>query len=233
MLIDMHAHTSGISSCCRASAKEVLLTAKEHGLDGIVLTNHYQKIYVKDGDAVAFAQRYWEEFLRTEALGKELGMRVLFGIEVTQTKRTVIHLLVYGVGRDFLLAHPTMYDYSQEELYRAVKDFSGILVQAHPYRNGATLLDPKFLDGVEINCHPLYNTSESEKVLADAREHNLLLTCGGDYHADTYRPHCGMILPDSIASSQELSAYLLNAPALTLCIHEPNTEESYLLTAEK
>ncbi|MBP3314152.1 MAG: PHP domain-containing protein [Oscillospiraceae bacterium] len=233
MLIDLHAHTSGISACCQATAEETLKTTKEHGLDGIVLTNHYQKYYVKDGNAPAFAQRYWEEFLHTEKVGKELGMRVLFGIEVTMTERTIIHLLVYGVGKEFLDAHPFMYDYSQEELYRAVKDYGGVLVQAHPYRNGASLLDPQFLDGVEINCHSQYNTSEAPKVMADAKKHGLFLTCGGDYHADTYRPHCGMILPDSIQDGKELGQYLATSPTLTLCIHEPFEKDWYLYTQER
>lgn len=233
MLIDLHAHTSGISTCCQAPAEVILQTAKEHGLDGIVLTNHYQKYYVKDGNAPAFAQRYWEEFLHTKQVGDELGMRVFFGIEVTMTARTIIHLLVYGVGKDFLDAHPLMYDYSQEELYRAVKDFGGVLVQAHPYRNGASLLDPAFLDGAEINCHPLYHTSEFPKVTADAKAHGLFLTCGGDYHADSYRPHCGMMLPDDIKDGKELRDYLLSSPTLTLCVHEPNEKDWYLHTQER
>ena len=56
MLIDMHAHTSGISTCCRIPAPDVIKAALDAGLDGIVLTNHYQRSYVKDGDAAAFAK---------------------------------------------------------------------------------------------------------------------------------------------------------------------------------
>ena len=62
MLIDMHAHTSAISPCCLIPAPEVLAEVKAAGLDGIVLTNHYDKSYVKDGDAAAFARRYLDEF---------------------------------------------------------------------------------------------------------------------------------------------------------------------------
>jgi histidinol phosphatase-like PHP family hydrolase len=43
MLIDMHAHSSGISTCCQIPYDKVIDTAKENGMDGIVLTNHYQK----------------------------------------------------------------------------------------------------------------------------------------------------------------------------------------------
>ena len=48
MLIDLHAHTGGISKCCRIPADKVVQAAKDVGLDGIVLTNHYQKETVAD-----------------------------------------------------------------------------------------------------------------------------------------------------------------------------------------
>ena len=62
MLIDLHAHTSGISKCCRIPAPEVLRIAKENGIDGIVLANHYQKSYVKDMTVADFASKYIEEY---------------------------------------------------------------------------------------------------------------------------------------------------------------------------
>ena len=58
MLIDLHAHSSGISKCCRIPIERVIKEAKRVGLDGIVLTNHYQKNYVTDGDYAAFIRRY-------------------------------------------------------------------------------------------------------------------------------------------------------------------------------
>ena len=58
MLIDLHAHSSGISHCCRIPYDEVIRTAKEAGLCGIVLTNHYPKYYVTDGDYAAFIRRH-------------------------------------------------------------------------------------------------------------------------------------------------------------------------------
>ena len=45
MLIDLHAHTSGISRCCRIPIPEVLRQTLDNGMDGIVLTDHYQKSY--------------------------------------------------------------------------------------------------------------------------------------------------------------------------------------------
>lgn len=224
MLIDLHAHSSAISPCCRIDAPEVLRRALDAGLDGIVLTNHYQKSYIQNGDVQGFVQRYLDEYAYAEQSGHALGCRVFFGIEVTMEKYPAVHMLVYGVDAAFLREHPLLFDCSQEELYRLVHEHGGTLIQAHPFRNGAHVLDPAFLDGVEINCHPLYKLSYSAELTDIAGRHGLALTCGGDYHADTYRPLCGTYLPDTVGDSLALGQYLREADTFRLRIHEPNTE---------
>ena len=226
MLIDLHAHSSGISRCCQIPAEEVLKTAKEYGIDGIVLTNHYQKSYLQNDDADAFAKAYVEEFHYTEKIAEELGMKVFFGVEVTTELYKNVHMLVYGVSEKFVLENPRVFELNQEELYKLVKAYCGVLAQAHPFRNGCTVLDTAYLDGVEINCHPLYGNSYQKDLMEIAAENKLLLTCGGDYHADTYRAHCGMYLPDDIGNNNELRDYLLDTKEVKLCIHEPNEETS-------
>ncbi len=226
MLIDLHAHSSAISLCCQIPAREVINVALEKGIDGIVLTNHYQKSYIEDGTASDFAERYIEEFYSAESYGRELGCKVFFGIEVSMELYTSVHMLVYGVKPDFLREYPTLFDCTQKELYALVKSAGGILIQAHPYRNGTTVLDTDFLDGVEINCHPIYGKSYSEELFEVANKHDLILTCGGDYHADTYRPKCGMYIPDDIGDTFALASYLSSDGEKTLCIQEPNTEET-------
>ena len=121
MLIDLHAHTKGISRCCKAYGTEVLLAAKEAGLDGICLCNHYQDRYVEDGDALGFARRYNDEFRAVRVVGEELGVRVLYGIEVTMNSPLNHHMLVYGVDESFLLEHPNLYEVTQAELHKWVQ----------------------------------------------------------------------------------------------------------------
>ena len=86
------------------------------------------------------------------------------------------------------------------------------------------LLDLKYLDGVEINCHPLYKTSHFPQMVNIAVENELLLTCGADYHADTYRAICGMYLPMVVDSEELLGRYLMTEKSFELCVHEPNDE---------
>lgn len=228
MLIDMHAHSSGISTCCQITAEEAIAAAREAGIDGIVLTNHYQKHYIKDGDAPAFARRYADEYERAAAYGAQLGFPVFFGIEVTMALHGNAHMLVYGVASDFVLRHPTMYEYPQDELYRLVLAEGGALVQAHPLRKNVNrLLDPILLDGVEISCHPLYEGTHLDELTAFAADHGLILTCGGDYHADTHRPHCGMYMPDTLTDGREIGAYLRRVDAVRLCVQEVDARDAH------
>lgn len=224
MLIDLHAHSSGISRCCQIPFEEVLRQALSVGIDGIALTNHYQKSYVTDGTYTKFAEKYIEEFYSAHKYGEKIGCRVFFGIELTTEKYPNVHMLIYGTEPEFLIKHPTLFDATQQELYRTVKENGGILVQAHPFRNGTSVLNTDFLDGVEINCHPIYKKSYSEELTEIARKNRLILTCGGDYHADTYRPKCGMYLPDGLQNTAELKNFLLSDCEKRLCVQEPDSD---------
>lgn len=225
MLIDFHAHTSGISRCCRIPAPQVLKEARKTGLDGIVLTNHYQKNYIENGDVSGFVCRYMDEIHYTQKLAEEMGMRGFWGIEVTMERYPTVHLLIYGVGEDFLAKHPLVFDMTHEELWNTVKQEGGVLIHAHPFRGEGTVIDYRLLDGVEINCHPLYGNTHSKELLDIAQAHMLTVTCGGDYHADTYRPRCGVYLPDTIENSLELGRYLAETKETALCVHEIGADE--------
>ena len=222
MLIDLHAHSSGISRCCRIPFEEVLKQTLENGMDGVVLTNHYQKSYIQNDRVDEFVENYISEFYAAEQYGKEIGCKVFFGIEVTLELYPKVHMLIYGVGPEFLKKHSRIFDCTQKQLYELVGSDNGLLIQAHPFRNGTTVLDTDFMDGVEINCHPLYGNSYSKKIIGIAEANHLIVTCGGDFHADTHRPKCGIYLPNEIKDHIELRSYLHSSGEKILCVQEPN-----------
>lgn len=224
MIIDLHAHSSGISRCCRISCEGAVDKAIEVGLDGMVLTNHYQRSYLENTDTNEFVEKYIGEFLKAKEYGETKGFKVFFGIEVTMEQDPKIHMLVYGVPFEFLRENPKVFALSQSELYTLVKSYGGILVQAHPFRNGAGVLDVNYLDGIEINCHPKYEHTFADKLIDMARENKLQLTCGGDFHNDTYRPKCGIYVPDSISDSIELGKFISKKRETVLYVQEPNTD---------
>jgi predicted metal-dependent phosphoesterase TrpH len=227
MLVDLHTHSAGISKCCKATAQQNIDRGRETGIEGFVLTNHYTHVYLGDGTAEEFARRYVEEYRLAKAYADSVDFKLLFGVEVSIRQHWGVHLLVLGVSENFVLEHPTVYDYSQEELFQAVHQAGGVLIQAHPLRKGSYPLDLKYLDGIEVNCHPGYDACHLETLAKTAAEAGVILTCGGDYHADTkYRPHCGVYLPDWVLTEQDLARFLKETQEISLCAHEVGSSAS-------
>ena len=207
-LYDMHVHTRGISKCSRLSREELCQALKEDGSDGMVLTNHYAPHHV-DRPFETWLEKYEQEYELTKEEAKQWGLKTLFGIEVTLGGRGVQDFLLYGVKPSCLYeSDGPLWEYSLKELYEFAHEKGGVFIHAHPFRNGSTPADYRYLDGVEINCHPLYGTNCREEVSAYAKEHGLIMTCGSDYHGDVYKAHCGVWLPDDLETEEQLGAYL-------------------------
>lgn len=226
MLIDMHAHSS-LSRCCKIDGKGNLLVTKERGMDGFILTNHYDKSYLIDDDKLEYANRYINEYYNTKKAADELDMKCFFGIEVTMSKHNDVHMLVYGVSPEWLLEYPDLYYYEQKDLYELVHKYNGILVQAHPLRkNINVLLDPKYLDGIELNSHTIKEGPHTEEIIEIAKTYNLLVTSGGDFHNDAPRAKCGMYLPNDINDIKELVNYLNNNIEFKMVVQETKEVDS-------
>lgn len=226
MVVDLHTHTGGISPCCKRPYNEIIDHSLAVGLDGVVIANHYQKSYPIDRQLTfsEYVAAYEKEVALATEYGKSVGCKVYYAIEITSEQYKGVHLLVYGVPFAFLYENPEVYDLELKELYALVKSYGGALIQAHPFRGGTTVLDVHYLDGVELNCHPLFAPTYSEQLIAIADEHALHVTCGGDYHATSYRPVCGMVTPDDIDTSEKLAAYILSSKEKTLVVHEQGSD---------
>ena len=230
MLFDMHVHTGGISKCCRVDAEEVIKRAKAAGIEGLILTNHYTESYAIDKNYKALAEDYVEEYRKARRIGERYGIPVIFGIELTMEFDPATHLLIYGVSEDFITDNPEIFNLSQKELYRLVKENGGALVQAHPYRNNVDrLLDTDYLDAIEISCHPLYEGTHISELSPIAYDSGLILTVGGDYHADTRRPLCGVYIDEDVAR-YSLPKFIRETKSAELLINEVDTTDTYTIT---
>ena len=227
MLVDMHAHTAGISVCCQAPAEKIVADAKAVGLDGIILTNHYQESYITEKGIDELVERYIAEYHYTKECGEKIGLKVFFGLEVTMNENHRNHMLVYGITEDYLWENPALFALSLPELSDTVHRGGGVLVQGHPYRDGAVPLDPAYLDGIEINCHPLYRNAHSAELEEIATKAGIMLTCGGDYHADAYRAHCGAYLPDSVQDIHDIAEFVRSSKSVKLRVHEVGAPDWY------
>ncbi len=221
MLVDLHAHTSAISPCCRISAQKNIRLAKETGFDGLCITNHYDAHYFSIDTYTDWIDSYIAEWHICQEWGEKYGVRIFCGIEVNSAVVPNLHLLIYGADEAFLRKYPQLCHRTTQELYRICKENDCALIQAHPFRYNVGVQDPAFLDGLEVNCHPGYGNSYCADVLAAAQANQLAVTAGCDYHADTYRPKGGTFLSDEIQTEQELAQYLLKTNRFHLQIQEP------------
>lgn len=218
-LYDFHAHTSGISRCSRLSAEALCKIMKEDGVDGFVLTNHYAPYHV----TLPFEEwlhKYENEYFYTKKVAKELGLHVFFGIEVTIDGKD---FLLYGLESSALFeSGRPLYEYTLSELLEFAHQRGGLLIHAHPFRGKSSPADPKILDGYEINCHPLYGKTFAKEVHELAEAHNLLITCGSDFHGDIYKAHCGVYLPEDVLTEKQLADHLKKGqPALLEHVIDP------------
>jgi hypothetical protein len=207
-LYETHLHTSESSACAKNTAAEQVRSYKKHGYAGIIVTDHFLNAYTTCPMGWKMS---WEEKMNwvtkgynaAKVEGDKVGLDVFFGWEFTIRG---LDFLTYGLGLDFLLAHPELHDWELEEYSALVRKHGGILVQAHPYRylTHFNPIKPAYIDAVEV-----HNSSMSEKVNAKAKEfakkHSLATSAGGDSHNTGYSPG-GIILQKKAENIQDIIA---------------------------
>ena len=179
--IDPHVHSSGISLCSRVDYKQIVDEMKKLGYDGVILTNHCQKWYYPPEEHASFIEKVIAEYRAAEKYAQTQDFQVWLGIEVTLHEPHYADWLLYGVTEEFLRRSPCLYQLKQKELFDFCSEWGVLMVQAHPFREGHSPCDPKYMHGVEINC----NARDIDKVAMVeefAAKHKLLITCGVDYH---------------------------------------------------
>ena len=163
MWIDTHCHTK-YSYDNWLEPLALIRRARELGLDGLVITEHYS----------------YEASAPVEAIARDEGMLLLRGVEISTDKG---HLLAYGVeddswniwGRDNWLSLPAVIE--------RILELGGICVPAHPFREmGACSLLEDLLDLVGIaavETHNGNNQQADNDLAIKAAGHMALPSLGG------------------------------------------------------
>ena len=214
---ELHLHTSECSKCGVSSAREMVLAAKEKGYKGIVITDHFYR-----GNTRIDRKLPWDEFvgayelnwLQSKALGDELGIDVIFGIEDVYNRDAAKEILIYGITPDELKAETDFKHYTLEQIFEFVDSHGGFLSHAHPFRdreyikNADAEPNPNALHGVEV-----FNVSDPEErnnmAAKFAEKHGLLPLSGGDVHASSSRlGTSGIAVDQPIHDTKELARVL-------------------------
>ena len=180
---ELHAHTNPASGCSRVSPEDMVRIYSDLGYDTVVITNHFitnnghMNKNGKDG-----VDLWYEEFEKTRALGEKRGISVVLGAEIRFTENCNDYL-VYGINREMLKEIYDLLPYGVENFRKNYKMPDSVFLQAHPFRDGMTAVDPAILDGMEtMNLHQGHN-SRIAIATRYAKENNIkIVTAGSDLH---------------------------------------------------
>nr|MCR4895629.1 PHP domain-containing protein [Lachnospiraceae bacterium] len=191
---ETHLHTSEASACGKSPGKEMARACKEAGYTGIFVTDHF--VYGNTRIDRSLPWTEWVEgfcsgFEAAKEEGDRIGLQVFFGWESCY-KGT--EFLIYGLSKEWLLAHPEVRDCTIQEQYRLVHQGGGMVVHCHPYRMEPYIpevrLFPQWEDAAEtVNATHVsvrsmsHNDPEFDaKAHAYSEENHLPRTAGSDIH---------------------------------------------------
>lgn len=226
-LYETHLHTMEGSACAKNSGTEMARAYAKSGYTGIIVTDHF--FY---GNTAVDRNLPWKEWVERFCLGYErakeegerLGLQVFFGWE---SGYHGTEFLIYGLDKEWLLAHPEIKDAPVEEQFALVHQGGGLVCQAHPYREAHYIseirLFPEYADAVEaVNAshstvakRSLHHPEFNDRAIAYAKNRHLPMTAGSDQH-DTDMVGGGMIFPRKLADIHDFNRALLNGEALAL-----------------
>ena len=186
-LYEMHFHTKNTSNCANVKAKDAVEEYIKAGYNGIVVTDHLSpSTYMKYGRELLPWKKKVDFFLRgyKEALKTADGrIPVLLGMELRfRTSEGDNDYLVYGINEEFLYNTPELLNLNSKKFYELCQKNGFLVFQAHPFRVGMKVTNPKYLDGIEIfNGNPRHNSSNDIAEMW-AKKYDLMVTSGSDYH---------------------------------------------------
>jgi len=205
---ELHVHTSPVSRCAKVNAAATALQFANEGYDTIVITNHLSPaLFAKE---LPCEQDDWngivDFFLSDYHAAKKAvkgRMNVLLGLEL-RVRQNGNDYLVYGVDEQFLYDLGNPFDKKIKDIVPLIHEAGGIILQAHPFRNGMTVTEPYLLDGIEVFNFSAGHDSRNDIACLWAEKFGFIGICGQDYHNANYIIGAGMLTDIEIKDSKQL-----------------------------
>ncbi len=209
---ELHLHTAEGSTCGKSTAEDMIRFYREAGYSGVVITDHFYH-----GNTASSRDLPWEDYIAAYAKGYENAKKaaegtdfdVFFGVE--EKGAGWDEYIVLGLPPAWYAAHPELRDLRGHPFLETVHAAGAFVIQAHPYRERAYMLDktiwlnPEDSDAIEVrNCGnlPAFDrlAYEYSKTLS------LPITGGSDNHNAKADPPklSGIELPFRVHTEDEL-----------------------------
>ena len=195
-LYEMHLHTAPVSKFAKAGVRESLEYYKSLGYEGVFITNHFIDANINCDRSLPYDERiefYFSDYEEGVKIGKEIGISVFHGLEASFAGT---HFLVYGIDKEWLLAHPEIEAMPKREMLELMSSEGGFVVHAHPFCEAKFVdhirLFPRSVQGVEIyNAH--LDSFRNKMAKKYAKSYGLLTFAGSDNHTAAEQGRLGGI----------------------------------------
>lgn len=186
-LYETHCHTCWCSGCGVSTPQEMAAGYYERGYAGMVVTDHFLLGNTAVDRSLPWEKKvglYYDAYLAAKEWAGGKDFDVLFGLEHQYGGGKEV--LTYGIGLEFLLAHPDIHLLPLSEYAALVHEVGGFLSMAHPFRDRHYIdmsigPQPEYLDALEVyNAHN--HPEENDQAVELARGTGLPGTSGGDVH---------------------------------------------------
>ena len=205
---ELHCHSRDASGCSSESAEGIVRKYLEVGYTTVCLTNHFCPDS-KDDDDTAWEAKvdklYRAYDILTEAADGRLT--ILMGMELRFSQNSNDYL-VFGFDRDYLMTHRDIHRMGIGNYIKMAREDGLLTIQAHPFRTGMTVTDPRRVDGIEVfNGHPGHN-SHNDIAELWASQAGVIKTSGTDHHNPDHLPDGGLITDEPICTAEQLISVL-------------------------
>lgn len=209
-LTEMHFHTAETSNCGKMAAGDSVQQYIKLGYKTIVVTDHLSThTYFKYDYAALSWQEKMDIFLAGYYAARQAAsnkINILLGMELRfDSEADPNDYLIYGVSEPFLRQNPNILDMNIRTFSKLAHKKGLLIFQAHPFRFGMLVSNPKHLDGIEAcNCNPRHN-SNNDIAVQWAKKYNLQAIAGSDHHEPGDEGRAGLIFNREITSNEILT----------------------------
>ena len=209
---ELHCHTTEMSGCASETAKGMIEKYVACGYTTVVLTNHCENSRIHAPQEYRYRYDSYEELINKiyDAIEYTRGLaegklHIIDGFELCNCV-TENDYLIYGLTREEALAFDLCFS-DIEDVADYVRGCGGVIIQAHPFRIGMTIIDPDLVDGYEVynthNKHP-YMNAVARQWICNLGLEDKILTAGNDHHDPKDIPSAGILTSEPITTSEEL-----------------------------
>lgn len=182
---ETHLHTSPVSRCAGATVRQQLEFYKNHGYDGVFITNHFIDGNCTPAADLSYSEKmdyFFSDYEQGVEIGKELGIKVFCGVESSYHGTD---FLIYGLDKEWYKAHPEINQMSINDKLTFLTENGALVVHAHPFREAGYIshirLFPRNVRGVEV-FNACRNELENKMAKIYAEEYKLIPFSGSDNH---------------------------------------------------